>query len=319
MTGAAEAAPGRFAAILARLRGREILVALALVVLVNAFVTPHFATTRNLEITLIQMVFVALVGTGMTLVIATGGIDLSVGAVMGLASVVAFALLPWGPWVFVPACVLAGLAVGMVNGALIVGFGVQPLLVTLGSLIWVRGLAQYLSGGRKEYFEDPAMRFLGSGRLFGAPFQVLVTFAIVAIVALVVARTVFGRRLVAVGGNPGASRLAGIPVGRTTFAAYALCGALAGLAGLFVTARVGSSDPTNFGVLIELDAIAAAVVGGTALAGGRARVIGTLAGALLLQLVTAAMIMNDVGFAPALIAKAALILAVVALQRRERR
>jgi ribose/xylose/arabinose/galactoside ABC-type transport system permease subunit len=297
------------------LRGRETLAALAIVIVLNVFLTPNFATMRNVEITLIQMVFVTLVATGMTLVIATGGIDLSVGAVMGLASVVAVALLPYGIAVVAAGCLLTGLAVGLANGALIVGFGVQPLLVTLGSLIWVRGLAQYLSGGRKEYFEDEAMRFLGIGRMWGMPVQVILTVLIVAAVALIAARSVFGRSLVAVGGNPSAARLAGVPAGRTVLSAYALCGLFAGLAGLFITARVGSSDPTNFGVLIELDAIAAAVIGGTILAGGRARVLGAAAGALLLQLTTAAMIMNNIGFAVALVAKAGLILLVVALQK----
>ena len=297
------------------LRGRETLAALAIVIVLNVFLTPNFATMRNVEITLIQMVFVTLVATGMTLVIATGGIDLSVGAVMGLASVVAVALLPYGIAVVAAGCLLTGLAVGLANGALIVGFGVQPLLVTLGSLIWVRGLAQYLSGGRKEYFEDEAMRFLGIGRMWGMPVQVILTVLIVAAVALIAARSVFGRSLVAVGGNPSAARLAGVPAGRTVLSAYALCGLFAGLAGLFITARVGSSDPTNFGVLIELDAIAAAVIGGTILAGGRARVLGAAAGALLLQLTTAAMIMNNIGFPVALVAKAGLILLVVALQK----
>jgi ribose transport system permease protein len=224
--------------------------------------------------------------------------------------------MPYGIFAMAAGCLGAGLAVGLFNGALIVGFGVQPLLVTLGSLIWVRGLAQYLSGGRKEYFEDAAMQFLGIGRVWGLPLQVVITAVVVTVVALVVAHTVFGRRLVMVGGNPAAARLAGVPAGRIVLVAYAVCGLLAGLAGLFITARVGSSDPTNFGVLIELDAIAAAVVGGTVLAGGRARVVGTAVGALLLQLTTAAMIMNNVGFAVALVVKAALILWVVALQRR---
>ena len=316
MTAAPASSPPLMGRLRALLRGREILLALAVVILLNAILTSNFATWRNVEITLIQMVFVALVATGITLVIATGGIDLSVGAVMGLASVVAVALMPYGIFAMAAGCLGAGLAVGLFNGALIVGFGVQPLLVTLGSLIWVRGLAQYLSGGRKEYFEDAAMQFLGIGRVWGLPLQVVITAVVVTVVALVVAHTVFGRRLVMVGGNPAAARLAGVPAGRIVLVAYAMCGLLAGLAGLFITARVGSSDPTNFGVLIELDAIAAAVVGGTVLAGGRARVVGTAVGALLLQLTTAAMIMNNVGFAVALVVKAALILWVVALQRR---
>ena len=145
------------------------------------------------------------------------------------------------------------------------------------------------------------------------------TLVVVASVAFIVARTVFGRRLAAVGGNRNAARLAGVPIRATIVAAYSLCGMLAALAGLFITARVGSSDPTNFGVLIELDAIAAVVVGGTPLAGGRAHVFGTLVGALLLQLVTAAMIMNNVSFQYSLIVKAAIILIAVYLQRTRQR
>jgi len=288
---------------------------LLIVIVANAFLTPNFATVRNVEITSIQVVFVVLVGTGMTLVIATGGIDLSVGAVMGLVSVLVFDLLPYGPIAVIAAGLLVGLAIGAVNGILIAAFNVQPLLITLGSLISVRGLAQFISGGRKEYFQDPAMHFIGLGRIAGVPLQVVVTLVIVLIVAFVVSRTVFGRQLVAVGGNRSAARLAGVPYARTIIVAYAICGMLAGLAGVFITARVGSSDPTNFGVLIELDAIAAVVVGGTALSGGRARVFGTLIGALVLQLVTAAMIMNNVSFHYSLIVKAMIILVAVYLQR----
>ena len=284
----------------------------------NAVLTPNFATPRNVEITLIQIVFVALVGTGMTLVMALGGIDLSVGAVMGLISVAVVHLLPYGLSVVLPACLLIGLVIGLWNGLIVTVFAVQPLLVTLASVIWVRGLAQVISGGRKEYFQDPTMQFVGLGRVLGLPLQVVVTVVIVAIAAYLTRRSLFGRRLAAIGGNRSAARLAGLPIASTTITAYAVCSTLAALAGVFVTARVGSSDPTNFGVLIELDAIAAAVVGGTAVAGGRANVFGTVVGALLLQMVTAAMIMNNISFQYSLIAKAAIILFAVYLQGRRR-
>lgn len=284
----------------------------------NAVLTPNFATPRNVEITLIQIVFVALVGTGMTLVMALGGIDLSVGAVMGLISVAVVHLLPYGLSVVLPTCLLIGLVIGLWNGLIVTVFAVQPLLVTLASVIWVRGLAQVISGGRKEYFQDPTMQFVGLGRVLGLPLQVVVTVVIVAIAAYLTRRSLFGRRLAAIGGNRSAARLAGLPIASTTITAYAVCSTLAALAGVFVTARVGSSDPTNFGVLIELDAIAAAVVGGTAVAGGRANVFGTVVGALLLQLVTAAMIMNNISFQYSLIAKAAIILFAVYLQGRRR-
>jgi ribose/xylose/arabinose/galactoside ABC-type transport system permease subunit len=288
------------------------------IVAANAVLTPNFATPRNVEITLIQIVFVALVGTGMTLVMALGGIDLSVGAVMGLISVAVVHLLPYGLSVVLPACLLIGLVIGLWNGLIVTVFAVQPLLVTLASVIWVRGLAQVISGGRKEYFQDPTMQFVGLGRVLGLPLQVVVTVVIVAIAAYLTRRSLFGRRLAAIGGNRSAARLAGLPIASTTITAYAVCSTLAALAGVFVTARVGSSDPTNFGVLIELDAIAAAVVGGTAVAGGRANVFGTVVGALLLQLVTAAMIMNNISFQYSLIAKAAIILFAVYLQGKRR-
>jgi len=296
-----------------------VVVVLAIILLANALFTPHFATLRNVDLTFIQVVFVVLVGTGMTLVIATGGIDLSVGAVMGLVSVIAYWLLGQGLIVVLPACLLVGLGIGALNGALIAAFNVQPILITLGSLIWVRGLAQSISNGRKDYFDDPAMSYLGFGRVAGIPVQVLVTLAIVGVAALLVARTVFGRRVVAIGGNRGASRLAGVPIRKTIVLAYAICGLLAALAGVFVTARVGSSDPTNFGLLIELDAIAAVVVGGSALSGGRANIVGTLVGALVLQLVTAAMVMNNVPVQYSLVVKAVIILAAVYLQRSRAR
>jgi ribose/xylose/arabinose/galactoside ABC-type transport system permease subunit len=254
----------------------------------------------------------------MTLVMALGGIDLSVGAVMGLISVAVVHLLPYGLSVVLPACLLIGLVIGLWNGLIVTVFAVQPLLVTLASVIWVRGLAQVISGGRKEYFQDPTMQFVGLGRVLGLPLQVVVTVVIVAIAAYLTRRSLFGRRLAAIGGNRSAARLAGLPIASTTITAYAVCSTLAALAGVFVTARVGSSDPTNFGVLIELDAIAAAVVGGTAVAGGRANVFGTVVGALLLQLVTAAMIMNNISFQYSLIAKAAIILFAVYLQGKRR-
>ena len=288
------------------------------IVAANAVLTPNFATPRNVEITLIQIVFIALVGTGMTLVMALGGIDLSVGAVMGLVSVVVVHLLPYGLGVVLPACLLIGLVIGLWNGLIVTVFAAQPLLVTLASVIWVRGLAQVISGGRKEYFQDPTMQFVGLGRVLGLPLQVVVTAVIVAIAAYLTRRSLFGRRLAAIGGNRSAARLAGLPIPTTTITAYAVCSTLAALAGVFVTARVGSSDPTNFGVLIELDAIAAAVVGGTAVAGGRANVFGAVVGALLLQLVTAAMIMNNISFQYSLVAKAAIILFAVYLQGRRR-
>ena len=291
---------------------------LLIVIVANAFLTPNFATVRNVEITSIQVVFVVLVGTGMTLVIATGGIDLSVGAVMGLVSVLVFDLLPYGPFAIIAACLVVGLAIGAINGILIAAFSVQPLLITLGSLISVRGARPvhqrraegvFPGSGDALHRPRPDRRRPGPGHRHAGHRRV-------------VAFCRFAHRVRPAAGGGRRQPERGAARGRALcqhiIIAYAICGMLAALAGVFITARVGSTDPTNFGVLIELDAIAAVVVGGTALSGGRARVFGTLVGALVLQLVTAAMIMNNVSFHYSLIVKALIILVAVYLQRGPR-
>ncbi len=295
--------------------------ALGLLVAANAAFTPHFATAANLGNVLIQAAAAVLVGAGVTLVMATGGVDLSVGSVMAVAAAVAAQVAPaGGAGAAAAAGLAAGLGLGLVNGLLATRFVVEPFIAKLGMLIAARGLAQAAGGGAGAVPLDcPAFeRVLGSGAV--GPVPVPVAFAALAVAAalFVVRATPLGRYLLAVGGNAAAARAAGVPVRPAVLAAFAASGLLAGLAGLVEAARLGAADPANLGGGMEFAAIAGAVIGGTSLRGGKARPVGTAAGVLILAVIGAAFNMLLVPFAWALVFQAGLILAAVALQRPRR-
>jgi ribose/xylose/arabinose/galactoside ABC-type transport system permease subunit len=292
------------------------LAALVLLVAANSVLTPNFFDVNNFRNILLQVSPTALVAVGMTFVIATGGIDLSVGSVMAIASAVAAASLDGGAVAAALLGLLAALAAGVFNGALISGLRIQPIIVTLALLISGRGVAQVLSDGRLVPFSNPSFEFLGRGVVAGLPVQVIVMALVVALAAFTIRATAFGRYVLAVGGNEAAARLAGVRIRRTKMTVYALSGFLAGLAGLIETARLGASDAQKVGLNIELDAIAAAVVGGTALAGGRATVVGTFVGALIMQVITTSFNMNGFAYSWSLVIKAGIIIVAVYMQRR---
>jgi galactofuranose transport system permease protein len=292
------------------------LTALVLLVLFNVIFTPNFATANNFWNILLQVSTTVLVAVGMTLVIATGGIDLSVGSVMAVASALAATLLGNGVAVAMLAALALSFALGALNGALIAGFKIQPIIVTLALLITGRGIAQVMSqGGQLISFSNPAFEQLGKGHVGPVPVQVVVMVVVVAGAIFVVRATSFGRYVAAVGGNEAAARLSGVKVNRTKITVYAISGLLAGLAGLIETARLGASDAAKVGLNIELDAIAAVVVGGTPLTGGRATVVGTLIGALIMQVITTSFNMRLIPFSWSLVLKAAIILVAVYIQR----
>src|SRR5919206_5307716 len=292
------------------------LAALVLLFVVNSVLTPNFFDLNNFRNILLQVAPTMLVAVGMTMVISTGGIDLSVGSVMAIASAVAATSLDYGAGVAVLLALAAAAAAGAFNGALISGFRIQPIIVTLALLISGRGVAQVLSnGGQLIPFSNASFEYLGKGVLAGVPVQVIVMATVVGLAIFVMRATPFGRYVVAVGGNEAASRLAGIKIHRTKIIVYALSGLLAGLAGLIETARLGASDAQKVGLNIELDAIAATVVGGTPLTGGRATVVGTLIGALIMQIITTGFVMNGISYAWSLVIKAAIIIVAVYIQR----
>ena len=296
-------------------RGRGVYVAFVLLVIFNLIVTPNFASVATLSTLLITVSPIVLVSLGVALAIGTEGIDLSVGSVMALASAFLPLYLGYGWLVGLSVALLVGALAGLVNGSLVAFVGVQPIIATLAMLVGGRGLAQIFAGGRSLLVTDPVILWLGQGRLFGIPAPVIVAVAAVLLVGFLVKRTTFGRYVVAIGGNRSASYLSGHPVRRTLLAVYVISGLLAALAGVVATARLGASDPSNIGLLIELSAITAVVVGGTPLSGGKVKVLGTVMGALLIQLISNTFIANNLPFTWAQVLTAAIILVAVYLQK----
>ncbi|MDT5063091.1 MAG: galactofuranose transport system permease protein [Acidobacteriota bacterium] len=292
------------------------LAALILLLVFNSIFTTNFFDVNNFRTILLQVAPTMLVAVGMTMVIATGGIDLSVGSVMAIASAVAATSLDYGAGVAVLLALAVAAFVGAFNGTLISVFRIQPIIVTLAVLISGRGIAQVLSnGGQLIPFSNSSFEYLGKGIIAGIPVQVIVMVLIVALAVFLMRATAFGRYVLAVGGNEAAARLAGIKTHRTKITVYALSGLLAGLAGLVETARLGASDAQKVGLNIELDAIAATVVGGTALTGGRATVLGTLVGALIMQVITTSFNMRGYSVSWGFVIKAVIILIAVYIQR----
>ncbi|MGQ7248116.1 ABC transporter permease [Halomonas sp. V046] len=317
------AGPRRRRAMPVNSRSLALLVALLALILFNALITPNFLEWQTLSVNISQVSTIAIVAIGMTLVIATGGIDLSVGAVMALAGALAplIFLSEFGqqaPLAMTLVAIVVALAIavacGLFNGVLVSRFGVQPIIATLVLFISGRGLAQVLTNGNLQTFDNPAFEFLGSGRLLGLPFQGWLVVVIALVVAWVIARTRYGRYLLATGGNPQAARMAGVPVTRVKLAAYTSCALLAGLAGLITVAINSASDAAKNGNLMELDAIAAAVVGGALLKGGKAPIAGVILGAAIIQLVRYTLLANGVADEVALVVKAAIIVLAVYLQ-----
>ncbi len=303
--------------------------ALALLILGNLAITPNFATLQTLNVNLTQVCTIVIVGVGMTLVIATGGIDLSVGALMAIAGALAPLIflgklfpLPH-PVVGIALAFIVPVAVtailGWFNGWLITRLRIQPIIATLVLFIAGRGIAQVFTNGNLQVFNLPEFQFIGLGRVFGVPFQAVLMVVTVGAAAWMLRRTVFGRQILAVGGNERAARLSGIPVASVKQRVYLISGLLSGIAGLVVIARNSAADANLVGLGMELDAIAAVAVGGTLLTGGRATIVGTLVGALIIQLVRYTLLANGVPDAAALVAKAAIIVLAVWLQRQGQR
>jgi galactofuranose transport system permease protein len=285
--------------------------AVVLLLAFNVAFTANFLSVANFRTQLVEAAPVCIVALGMALVIGTEGVDLSVGAVMALSAALVPLYLGYNALVAVVVALAAGLACGLFNGFLVAYLGIQPIVATLALLVGGRGLALVIAHGQLVQLYDPTFLSLGADDLLGIPISVLVAAVLAVAAGLLVQRTTFGRRIVAIGGNRSASRLAGLPVRRVLVGVYAICGVLAGVAGVLATARLSASDPANVGLLMELSAITAVVVGGTPLTGGRIRVLGTVMGALLMQLVRATLIKHNLPDSTAQMVQAAIIIAAV--------
>ncbi|WP_410812686.1 ABC transporter permease [Micromonospora sp. 067-2] len=292
--------------------------AVLVLLLFNAAFTDNFLQVANLRTQLVQVAPVLIVALGMALVIGSEGIDLSVGSVMALAAAVLPLYLGFGLWPAVGMALLVGAVAGLANGTLVAVVGLQPIVATLALLVAGRGIALVVADGQLKQIRNGDLLALGSGEWLGVPVVALVAIVLAVVVGAVVHRTTYGRQLVAVGGNRAAAHLAGLPVRRILLVTYVLCGLFAALAGVLATARLTASDPSAIGNLIELSAITAVVVGGTPLAGGRIRILGTVAGALLMQLLRATMIKHDLPDSTAQMAQAVIILLAVYLARQRR-
>lgn len=300
--------------------------AFILLLLFNLIVTPNFLSWQTLNVNLTQVATIVIVAVGMTLVIATGGIDLSVGSLMAIAGTAApmifmGKLLPidnMGILIILSFIlpVLLAMAFGWFNGMLVTRFSIQPIIATLVLFIAGRGIAQVATNGNLQVFKNPDFQFIAMGRIAGIPAQVIIMIIVAVLAHCLIRYTVIGRQIIAVGGNEKASRLTGIPVRRVKTFVYVVSGALAGIAGLIVVARNSASDANLVGLGMELDAIAAVAVGGSLLTGGRANIIGTVLGAFVIQLVRYTLLANGVPDAAALIVKAGLIVIAVFIQQR---
>lgn len=259
---------------------------------VLTFSNPYFLTAGNISNILLQISINGVLAIGMTFVILTRGIDLSVGSVVALAGIVSASFVtssstagiagaPFSVFVAIPVGLAVGMACGSIVGVIVSRFSVPAFVATLGMLSAARGMTLIYGGGRPVPALSPAFRWIGTGSISGIPVPVIILALVFLTSWWVLNRTRFGRYIYAVGGNPHAAITSGIHVSRLRFSVYVISGALAGLAGMILSARTGSALP-QAGIAYELDAIAAVVIGGTSLGGGVGRVTGTLVGALII-------------------------------------
>ncbi|ORB32179.1 ABC transporter permease [Mycolicibacterium parafortuitum] len=303
---------------------------LAVLLAVNVVLTPGFLSVRVQDGHLFGSVIdilrngapTMLVALGMTLVIASRGIDLSVGAVVAVSGALACAHIaasadPTSAGTVITAMGIAlGVAVGLGlwNGVLVSVFGVQPIIATLVLMTAGRGVALFITDGQIVTVGSPAFRELGAGYLFGLPVAILVSLAMFVVVGLVVRRTALGMLLESVGVNPEASRLAGVRHRSIVLAVYVFSAVCAGVAGLMIASNISAADANNAGLWIEMDAILAVVIGGTSLLGGRFSLTGTILGALIIQTLTTTVYTAGITPETTLVFKALVVIVVCLLQ-----
>lgn len=307
-----------FRAALARdaVQSLGILPVMIVIAIVFSFLAPNFMTEGNLLNIARQASINIVLAAGMTFVILTGGIDLSVGAILGSTAVVAIitSLAPEWSWAAIPVALMTGLAMGAANGALVAYVGLPPFIVTLGSFTALRGVAYLLAGGTTVINSEISFEWIGNAYLGPAPWLVVIALGVVALSWFILRRTVLGVHVYAVGGNAQAARLTGIKVGLVLMFVYAISGLFSGLGGVMSASRLYSANG-NLGVGYELDAIAAVILGGTSFVGGIGTVIGTLFGALIIAMLNNGLTLMNVSFFWQLVVKGLVIIIAVIIDK----
>ncbi|MGG3833982.1 ribose ABC transporter permease [Geobacillus thermocatenulatus] len=297
------------------------LIGLFLLCIVLSILSDDFLTMDNWLNLLRQVSINALIAFGMTFVILTGGIDLSVGSVLALSSAITAGMMAQGMNGFVAILVglLAGMVMGVLNGVIITKGKVAPFIATLATMTAFRGLTLVYTDGRPITgfaSDDILFQMMGRGYFFGIPVPIVFMLIVYMVLYIVLKKTTFGRHTYAIGGNEEASRLSGLRVDRLKIYVYALTGTLSALAGLILTSRLNSAQPTA-GTAYELDAIAAVVLGGTSLSGGKGWIFGTLVGALIIGVLNNGLNLLNVSSFYQQVIKGAVILLAVLLDRRK--
>ena len=295
-------------------------IGLLLIVVIISIMSPSFLTMNNLFNVLRQVSINALIAFGMTFVILTGGIDLSVGSILALTGAVTAGMMSGGmdPTLAMLLGVLLGVLLGAINGLIIAKGKVAPFIATLATMTIFRGLTLVYTEGRpiSGLGDSFTFQMLGKGYILGIPVPVITMAISFAVLYFVLKKTTFGRRVYAVGGNEEASRLSGINVDRIKIYVYSLAGGLSAIASLILTSRLNSAQPTA-GNMFELDAIAAVVLGGTSLTGGRGWIVGTLVGALIIGVLNNGLNLIGVSSFFQQVVKGAVILIAVLLDRKK--
>lgn len=337
MTVASPARPRRTSPLLLLLSLRT-LIALFVVLGFFSATAPNFLDLGTLVLLAKHVSINALLAIGMTFVVLTGGIDLSVGSIVGLAGMVAGGLIDRGVplhflhvtlfpdvAVVIAIAIAVGVLVGAINGLLVTWLSVAPFIATLGTLYVARGTALLISNGEtfpnlvgRPQFHNTGFPVLGAGTVLGVPVSVIALVVVGAIAAYLATRTPFGRRVYAVGGNERAALLSGVPVAKVKLAVYMISGACAAFAGLIVASELVASHPAS-GETFELNAIAATVLGGTSLVGGRGTIWGTVIGAFVIGILADGLVMLGVSSFWQMVIKGLVIIAAVVLDQLQRR
>ncbi|NRF95102.1 ribose ABC transporter permease [Paenibacillus frigoriresistens] len=292
------------------------LIVLVTMCIILAFVAPNFLETVNMLNILKQVSIIAILAAGMTLVILTGGIDLSVGSTLALSGVVSVMLSSKGvnPFVAMFTGIAMGYLAGAINGYFTAKTKLPSFIVTLGSMTYVRGIAYVVSAGSPIVLTSETFKFFGSGRILSIPTPIYIMILVYVITFIVLKYTMFGRHIYAIGGNEEAARLTGIKVEKTLIHVYAISGLLSGIAGVVLAGRLFSGQPTA-GIGIELDAIAAVILGGTSFTGGIGRIQMTIIGVLIMGVIGNGLTLLDVSYYWQLVVKGAVIIIAVLLDR----